>query len=294
MFNVKKRYKLDNSATLRLSRDVKVHSVNGIPAKIAKPVAHKHSSSTDPASNSIGRGRTTERNLDSVLVADPPQDPMLLNSKLTTKPNDIQKVTLGIHAPGCFKESRPNLALKVLRLGYQDIGIQEHRFLRSITEADPHGNERLVRWRESFKFYGHLCIVLELLGPSLARFRLGDGKSGSKKGPTPLCVIRRVALDILSALVFLHAKLRLIHADIKPENVCEVESISSDACSTSPSWVDILTHGVKLIDLGNAILLKDVQLCCTTFDVQTPAYRAPEVLFGIRFDTVILALILSS
>lgn len=111
----------------------------------------------------------------------------------------------------------------------------------------------------------------------------------------PMQVIRQVALQLVSALLLLQNH-GLVHADIKPENVllgvngermtatlgqksgimpCSLDDAMHggarwDGCSTTP-----LT--VKLCDFGNAIHSSEARLYHDDFEIQTLAYRAPEV-----------------
>lgn len=117
----------------------------------------------------------------------------------------------------------------------------------------------------------------------------------------PPHMFRHVALQLVSALVLLHNH-GLVHADIKPENVLlavddEETTGALGRRSTSPSFnLDDLMRGgvesgagvpwrgcstarlaVKLCDFGNAIHSSEAGLYYDDFEIQTLAYRAPEV-----------------
>ena len=81
-----------------------------------------------------------------------------------------------------------------------------------------------------------------------------------------LDLIQSVLKDILQQLSIIH-KLGLIHCDVKPENILQTTIISKN---------------VKLIDFG----------CCSfpgefQETLQTPPYRAPEVVLHIPYDSKI-------
>ncbi|CAM9660935.1 unnamed protein product [Chrysoparadoxa australica] len=67
----------------------------------------------------------------------------------------------------------------------------------------------------------------------------------------------------------------VVHADIKPDNILLVESAEEGRVR------------VKLCDFGNAVHISEVSLYYEDFEIQTVAYRAPEVLLGCPFDHAI-------
>lgn len=73
-------------------------------------------------------------------------------------------------------------------------------------------SDRVVKLLDSFLFRGHLCIVLELLHLNLWSFL----EQNRRRLPAP--VVRVLVRDTLQALMHLHAA-RLIHCDVKPENL---------------------------------------------------------------------------
>eukprot|EP00472_Partenskyella_glossopodia_P010218 CAMPEP_0197537804 /NCGR_PEP_ID=MMETSP1318-20131121/57971_1 /TAXON_ID=552666 /ORGANISM="Partenskyella glossopodia, Strain RCC365" /LENGTH=345 /DNA_ID=CAMNT_0043096065 /DNA_START=15 /DNA_END=1052 /DNA_ORIENTATION=+ len=88
---------------------------------------------------------------------------------------------------------------------------------------------------------------------------------------------------MLGALAFLHESVGIIHADLKPENICC--KLQSAECSDDESmnYTETMSlDGCKIIDFGNAMRHKDTEMY-ENFEVQSFAYRAPEVLFGLEF-----------
>ena len=82
-----------------------------------------------------------------------------------------------------------------------------------------------------------------------------------------LDLIRRMALQILNALYFLHQN-KIIHADLKPENILLKERNKS---------------GIKVIDFGSSCFEGNT---IYTY-IQSRYYRAPEVILGMPYDTKI-------
>ncbi|MEQ2301028.1 hypothetical protein AMECASPLE_031794, partial [Ameca splendens] len=133
-----------------------------------------------------------------------------------------------------------------------------------------------VRMLDWFKHKAHICIVMELLGPSTFEFLQQNNFV-----PFSMEQIRHIAFQIFRAVSFLHRN-KLTHTDLKPENILFV---SSD-CDTEynqqmnyrhkkPSCLDI-----KVVDFGTA-----------TFDhqhhetlVSTRHYRAPEVILDLGWN----------
>ena len=80
----------------------------------------------------------------------------------------------------------------------------------------------------------------------------------------PLDLVRRIALQVLNAIHFLH-KNQIIHADLKPENILLKQPNKS---------------GVKVIDFGSSCFEKET---IYTY-IQSRYYRAPEVILGIPYN----------
>lgn len=121
-------------------------------------------------------------------------------------------------------------------------------------------------------------------------------RDGESHGACPVRVIRHVALQLVSALLLLHDH-GLIHADIKPQNV--LLGIEGEEKNIGPLKLDHCMRGgavaglgfglcssvrlrVKLCDFSNAIHRSEASQYYNDFDIQTVAYRAPEVLLHGR------------
>ncbi|KAL7177573.1 hypothetical protein ACSBR2_030850 [Camellia fascicularis] len=80
------------------------------------------------------------------------------------------------------------------------------------------GGTRCVQIRNWFDYRNHICIVFEKLGPSLYDFLC---KNSYRSFPTDL--VREFNRQLLESVAFMH-DLRLIHTDLKPENIFLVSS----------------------------------------------------------------------
>ena len=161
------------------------------------------------------------------------------------------------HATG----RRPKVGVKILKNTKDsfDTGLGEVRMLARIKERDPSNQHHLLRiisycyWRE------HLVIVTELLHHSLFALYRKFATSRERLRFFNARTMATLCSNMLDALAFLH-KIGIIHADVKPENICLTE-----ACA------------FKLIDLGSAVMRHDL----FNSYVQSRWYRAPEVSLGV-------------
>ncbi|RYG56741.1 hypothetical protein EON66_02135 [archaeon] len=108
------------------------------------------------------------------------------------------------------------VAIKVMRANdtMRRAGLKELESLRALATADPDGRYHCVRLLHHFEHLNHLCLVFEPLNMNLKDVQ---NKFGSGVG-LAISAVRAYAKQMLLALS-LTAKLRLIHADIKPHNI---------------------------------------------------------------------------
>uniref|UniRef100_T1IKT6 non-specific serine/threonine protein kinase n=1 Tax=Strigamia maritima TaxID=126957 RepID=T1IKT6_STRMM len=103
-------------------------------------------------------------------------------------------------------------------------------------------------------------MVFKPSGDNLLTLNAKSGRDG-----LPLTNVKIIIKHLLEGLNHLHTTCKIIHTDIKPENVCV--TFKDEECS------------VKIMDLGNA--------CCVgkkvSEPIQTRPYRCPEVILGAYF-----------
>ncbi|XP_020560082.1 SRSF protein kinase 3 isoform X2 [Oryzias latipes] len=153
----------------------------------------------------------------------------------------------------------------------------------------------IVQLADEFKVVGvngvHICLVLELLGPDLRSWQLCCGNPGL---PRPW--VKQILSQVLRGLDHLHARCKIIHTDIKPENILlclQPQSLpspagSSSLCRLSAEMKARTTEKeqfasrslkevtVKIADLGSSCWV--YKHFCE--EIQTRQYRSLEVLLG--------------
>ncbi|TRZ01098.1 hypothetical protein DNTS_029972 [Danionella cerebrum] len=123
----------------------------------------------------------------------------------------------------------------------------------------------------------NICLVLELLGPDLRCLQVCFGNPGLS-----LSSVKNITTQVLEGLEYLHTHCKIIHTDIKPENILLCHTHSSDIRNTEgrsgyTGHLDNVT--VKIGDLGSS---------CWVYkhfsqEIQTRQYRSLEVLLGCEY-----------
>ncbi|KAF3935367.1 hypothetical protein ABW20_dc0100701 [Dactylellina cionopaga] len=152
------------------------------------------------------------------------------------------------------------VAVKIIRnkKRFHQQALVEVNILQKLREWDPSDQHSLVKFTQSFYFRGHLCISTELLGMNLYEFI----KSNDFRGFS-LRLIRRFTKQLLGSLILLKGH-RVIHCDLKPENVLLAHPMQSD---------------IKVIDFGSSCLEHEKVY---TY-IQSRFYRSPEVILGMTY-----------
>uniref|UniRef100_A0A3B3CHL2 non-specific serine/threonine protein kinase n=1 Tax=Oryzias melastigma TaxID=30732 RepID=A0A3B3CHL2_ORYME len=89
-----------------------------------------------------------------------------------------------------------------------------------VRDSDPKDSnrDRVVRLLDDFRITGstgeHVCMVLEVLGDQLLRWIVRSNYTG-----LPLPCVKSILRQVLQGLDYLHTKCKIIHTDIKPENI---------------------------------------------------------------------------
>mmetsp|Transcript_37239 Transcript_37239/g.105059 ORF Transcript_37239/g.105059 Transcript_37239/m.105059 type:complete len:1166 (-) Transcript_37239:1237-4734(-) len=127
---------------------------------------------------------------------------------------------------------------------------------------DPDNERHIVRLEECFVHKRHLCLVFELLSVNLYELVKHNQFQGLSMN-----LLRVLMAQILDALVVLR-EARVIHCDLKPENVL-LKGLDSGE--------------IKVIDFGSACFENR-----TVYSyIQSRFYRSPEVLLGHPYTSAI-------
>ncbi|XP_059189567.1 SRSF protein kinase 3 [Centropristis striata] len=114
------------------------------------------------------------------------------------------------------------VALKVVKSAphYTETALDEIKLLRCVRDSDPSDpyRETIVQLIDDFKISGvngvHVCMVLEVLGHQLLKWIIKSNYMG-----LPLVCVKTIIKQVLQGLDYLHTKCKIIHTDIKPENI---------------------------------------------------------------------------
>ncbi|XP_070758489.1 SRSF protein kinase 3-like [Enoplosus armatus] len=114
------------------------------------------------------------------------------------------------------------VALKVVKSAqtFTETALDEIKLLKCVRDSDPKDpkRERVVHLIDDFRITGvngeHVCMVLEVLGHQLLRWIIKSNYTG-----LPLPCVKNILRQVLQGLDYLHTKCKIIHTDIKPENI---------------------------------------------------------------------------
>ncbi|XP_057331156.1 SRSF protein kinase 3 isoform X2 [Microplitis mediator] len=114
------------------------------------------------------------------------------------------------------------VALKVVKSAshFTETALDEIKLLKDVRDTDPNDPKRnkTVQLLTDFKISGinglHVCMVFEVLGHNLLKLIIKSNYRG-----IPRNNVRRIIRQVLEGLDYLHNKCKIIHTDIKPENV---------------------------------------------------------------------------
>eukprot|EP01114_Cavostelium_apophysatum_P013047 TRINITY_DN3077_c0_g1_i2.p1 TRINITY_DN3077_c0_g1~~TRINITY_DN3077_c0_g1_i2.p1 ORF type:complete len:702 (+),score=197.94 TRINITY_DN3077_c0_g1_i2:235-2340(+) len=154
------------------------------------------------------------------------------------------------------------VAIKILRNNdvMRRAGLKEIQILKDLAAADPQNKYNIVRLLDSFEGRDHLCLVFEPMNGGNLREVLK--KYGTNIGLN-IKAVKTYAQKMLLALKLLK-KVKILHSDIKPDNILVNEQKTS----------------IKLADLGSASAVTENQI---TPYLASRFYRAPEVMLGLAY-----------
>ncbi len=127
-----------------------------------------------------------------------------------------------------------------------------------MNNEDKEDTQHIELMHDYFTYHGHLCIIYELLGPSLFDRLRERGYEGFSYLST-----RFFIQQLLVAIGYSKSQ-SIIHCDLKPENVLFTLQ--------SPT-------ALKLIDFGSACFAGHQ----VYHYIQSRFYRAPEIMLGIPY-----------
>jgi dual specificity tyrosine-phosphorylation-regulated kinase 2/3/4 len=156
------------------------------------------------------------------------------------------------------------VALKVIRNKKrfnQQAGV-EIKVLQTLRENDLEGKNHVVKIKNFFVFRKHVCITFEKLSMNLYELLHQNNFQGFS-----VSLVQKFTQQILQCLDFAY-RFKIIHCDLKPENVMLVNSNSAE---------------VHVIDFGSSCFEPERLY---TY-IQSRFYRAPEIILGIPYTTAI-------
>ncbi|KAM9376726.1 SRSF protein kinase 2 isoform 2-T2 [Pholidichthys leucotaenia] len=114
------------------------------------------------------------------------------------------------------------VAMKVVKSAqhYTETALDEIKLLRCVRDSDPSdpNKDMVVQLIDDFKISGvngiHVCMVFEVLGHHLLKWIIKSNYQG-----LPLPCVKSIIKQVLQGLDYLHTKCKIIHTDIKPENI---------------------------------------------------------------------------
>ncbi|CAJ0891898.1 8286_t:CDS:10 [Entrophospora sp. SA101] len=156
------------------------------------------------------------------------------------------------------------IAVKIIRnkKRFHCQALVEVNILENLTRWDPDDSSNIIHMHEHFYFRNHLCIGFELLSMNLYEFIKKTNFQGFSLG-----LIKRFCVQLLNSLSLLQRH-RIVHCDLKPENVLLKHPTKSS---------------IKVIDFGSSCF--DNEKVYTY--IQSRFYRSPEVILGMTYNMAI-------
>ncbi|KAH8277925.1 hypothetical protein KR018_010366 [Drosophila ironensis] len=150
------------------------------------------------------------------------------------------------------------VAIKIVKSAphFAETARDEIKILRTVRETDPSNprRQKTVQMLDDFKITGvngtHICMVFEVLGDNLLKLIRKSNYRG-----IPLNNVKTITRQVLEGLDYLHTCCKIIHTDIKPENVLlcvdepHVRSLATEAtqlyCMNSKMYPSLVSRAPK-------------------------------------------------
>ncbi|KAF8610562.1 kinase-like protein [Ceratobasidium sp. AG-I] len=157
-----------------------------------------------------------------------------------------------------------SVGIKIIRnkKRFHHQALVEIKILDNLRKWDPEEKNHVLKMNEHFTFRNHLCIVTELLSINLYELIKANGFAGFTTA-----LIRRFTSQMLASLVLMRQH-RIVHCDLKPENVLLLHPAKS---------------ALKVIDFGSSCFEHEKVY---TY-IQSRFYRSPEVILGMNYHMAI-------
>jgi len=202
--------------------------------------------------------------------------------KIAENPDETQRYkiismlgegTFGKVVEAWDRKHREYCAVKIVRNvpKYTRDAEMEIRFMTHISDKDKEDRYHFMKLRKSFlNPLRHMCIVMPKFGRSLL-------ETMQKNGPFIIQHTAKIAYQMGKALNFLHKSMRMIHTDLKPENVL-MENNETEEMRIGNTVKNVSkTALVRICDMGGCTDERHSKLAI----VSTRHYRAPEVILGM-------------
>eukprot|EP00053_Salpingoeca_punica_P015993 m.149135 g.149135 ORF g.149135 m.149135 type:complete len:604 (+) comp16850_c0_seq1:145-1956(+) len=145
------------------------------------------------------------------------------------------------------------VALKVVKSAshYREAAEDEIKLLRAVRDTNPRatGRQRVVMLLDDFVHHGpngaHVCMIMEILGCTLLHLI----KEYKYRG-LPSDVLKRIVRQILEGLDYLHTQCRIIHTDIKPENI--LVCLTEEEIASMTATAELLAKSKPVQSAGRA------------------------------------------
>jgi serine/threonine protein kinase len=162
------------------------------------------------------------------------------------------------------------VAVKILKKEYAADAAFEADILKALNAKDSRGY-KVVRMLDQFTWSRCPCFVFTLCGPCLRSRKLGIAR-----GHLTMDELKRFSKQMIETLVFLHHHVRMVHTDLKPENIMIDDEVLPNPNSGIGS-------GWTIGDFGSASFYNPAKPDADL--ISTRPYRAPEVVLAMTWST---------